>query len=831
MFVQKLHENWKMRILSAKPEAGIPNAADIAQTVKDFIPAVVPGSVYNDLLRNKKMDDPFWRDNEDKSLALMENEFEYLGHFTLMPELLTCDKILLRCDGLDTLADIYLNDTLIAKTDNMHRTWEFDVKEKLVQGENVLRILFHSPTGFIREAFIKLKTDGSPHGLMGFPQIRKAHCMFGWDWGPRLPDAGIWKDIQLLGIHTARIDEVYITQEHQKNSAALLFAVKPAYTGPVWREPEKLDYTVIITDPRGMAKTFENSPKKITVENPELWWPNGLGAQPLYTVKVILFHQGKELDSWERRIGLRTMTVQRKKDEWGEGFAHEVNGVTFFAFGADYIPEDNVFPRITPERTRKLLEQCVAANFNVVRVWGGGFYPFDFFYDICDELGLVVWEDLMFSCGIYELTDGFDQSIRAEIIDNVKRIRHHASLGLWCGNNEMEQFIVAGRYDSTYKQRGDYIKMYEYIFPQLIKQHDPNTFYWPSSPSSGGSLDYPTDPNRGDVHYWDVWHRDKPFSDYRNYYFRYLSEFGFQAFPCLKTVESFTLPEDRNIFSYIMEKHQRNNAANGKIMNYLYQTFLYPTDFDTLLYASQLLQAEAIKYGVEHLRRNRGRCMGTVYWQLNDIWPVASWASIDYHFRWKALHYYAKRFFQPVMISCHEEGILTQNPNANGQPWRVIEKSFRLSVANEKRQDKSLVVKWEIRDKYAAVLREEKIALTIPALSSVWLDKVEVPDIAVNDEYLSYHLYDGSEEISEGTVIFSLPKYFHYEDPKLSCRVEGDTIIVSAESYAKSVEVLNMNQDIVLSDNYFDMNAGEKKLKIISGKPDEIKLRSVFDIR
>jgi beta-mannosidase len=298
-------------------------------------------------------------------------------------------------------------------------------------------------------------------------------------------------------------------------------------------------------------------------------------------------------------------------------------------------------------------------------------------------------------------------------------------------------------------------------------------------------------------------------------------------------VESFTLPEDRNIFSYIMEKHQRNNAANGKIMNYLYQTFLYPNNFDTLLYASQLLQAEAIKYGVEHFRRNRGRCMGAIYWQLNDIWPVASWASIDYFGRWKALHYFAKRFFRPVMISCHEEGILTQDQNVNAQPQvkAAIEKSLRLSAANESREDRKLTVKWEIRDSAATVLKEKSAAVKVPALTSVWLDKVAVPNIAINDEYLSYHLYDGAELLSEGTVIFSLPKYFHYQDPKLRCTVAGDTITVKAAAYAKSVEILNKDQDIVLSDNYFDMDAGEKTVRIISGKATGIKLRSVFDIR
>jgi beta-mannosidase len=298
-------------------------------------------------------------------------------------------------------------------------------------------------------------------------------------------------------------------------------------------------------------------------------------------------------------------------------------------------------------------------------------------------------------------------------------------------------------------------------------------------------------------------------------------------------VESFTLPEDRNIFSYIMERHQRNGAANGKIMGFMYQFFPYPNNFDTLLYASQLLQAEAIKYGVEHFRRNRGRCMGTIYWQLNDCWPVASWSSIDYFSRWKALHYYAKRFYQPLMISCHEEGIFTQNPNVNCQPQlkAAIEKSFRLCVANETREDRKLVVKWEIRDKKAKILKEKNIPVKVPAFSSLWLDKVEVPDIAQNDEYLSYHLCDGGTVISEGTVLFSVPKFFHWGDPKLSYTISGDTVKIKAMAYAKSVEIQNKNQDLVLSDNYFDMNGGEKQIKIISGKAGKLKLRSVWDIK
>jgi beta-mannosidase len=813
MIEQALHENWRMRKVSEK----------------DWFPAKVPGSVYSDLLACGKMDDPYWRDNEDKVFALMENDWEYTTNFNVDPKILECARIILRFEGLDTLADVFLNNSLLGKADNMHRIWEFEAAKKIQKGENSLKVVFHSPNKFVRDAYKKIRTDGSSDCLDGFPQLRKAHCQFGWDWGPRLPDAGIWRPVTLLGVDTARIDSVYITQQHKKNAVDLGINLELCEGAP----GTGLSWTVYITDPKGKTSKYEEAPKKITITKPELWWPHGYGSQPLYTVKLVLFYKGREIDSWERRYGLRTMTMHRQKDKWGESFAHKVNGVRIFAMGADYIPEDNIRGRITPERTGKLLEQCTAANFNAVRVWGGGYYPDDFFYNICDELGLIVWQDFMFACAVYELTGEFDQNIQAELRDNIKRIRHHPSLGLWCGNNEMEMFVDGMTWVSTLKQKADYIKMYEYIFPKILKSLDPQTFYWPASPSSGGSFDKPNDPDRGDVHYWDVWHGNKPFSDYRNYYFRYASEFGFQSFPGLKTVETFTLPQDRNVFSYIMERHQRNNAANGKIMNYMYQTYLYPNSFPVLLYASQLLQAEAIKYGVEHFRRNRGRCMGAIYWQLNDIWPVTSWASIDYCFRWKALHYFAKRFFRPLMISCHEEGILTQNPNANHQPQikEKIEKSFRLNVANETMEDKKLTVKWEIREKTAKVLKDKTVSVKVPALSSLWLEKVMVNDIKIDDEYLSYHLYEGTSLVSGGTVIFSLPKFFHWQDPLLACKVKGDEITVNAGAYAKSVEILNKNEDLVLSDNYFDMNGGTKTVKIISGKSDGLKLRSVYDIQ
>ena len=458
-----------------------------------------------------------------------------------------------------------------------------------------------------------------------------------------------------------------------------------------------------------------------------------------------------------------------------------------------------------------------------IRVWGGGYYPSDWFYDICDELGLMVWQDFMFACAVYELTPEFEANIRQEFIENVKRLRHHASLGLWCGNNEMEQFVFErNSWLTKPSEVKDYFLMFERIIPEIVHEYDPQTFYWPASPSSGGCLDEPNDPNRGDVHYWKVWHGNRPFTEYRKYFFRYLSEFGFQAFPSVKTIEQFTdNEEDMNPFSYIMEKHQRQYSANGKIMGYMQQTYKYPNSFPTFVYASQLLQADGIRYGVEHFRRNRGRCMGAVYWQLNDCWPVISWSSVDYCGRLKALHYYAKRFFAPLMISCEEQGMMSSEANMNREHF-VFEKSIRLNVANETMQDQNVTVRWALRDPGAAVLESGEQELTVPALTSTWLDKVEFPDADIFSHYVSYELICDGKVVSEGTV---------NEDPELTCRVEGDEIVVSAKAYAKSVEILNENEDLVLEDNYFDLNANEKRVKVISGSTENLRLRSVYDIR
>lgn len=771
----------------------------------EWLKAAVPGSVFNDLLNAGRIEDPFYRDNEDFAREIASHDYEYVRNFDIGKDMLAHEKIMLRCEGLDTLVAVSINSRLVAETDNMHRTYEFDVKGLLREGSNSIRVELRSPVAYIEKKHAENPLWGASEAMAGFPHIRKAHCMFGWDWGPQIPDAGIWRSISIQGFAGDRLADVYITQKHESGKVELdvRVALERATAKP-------LDVKVAFVKPDGgvicknitTVGALENI--KLTVDVPELWWPNGFGGQPLYGAEIEVYDGGMLLDKRDMKIGLRTMEVRRNKDQWGESFEFAVNGVSIFMMGADYIPEDNLLSRCSPERTEKLIKDCIGANFNCIRVWGGGHYPEDWFYDLCDVHGLVVWQDFMFACAAYDLTGDFERNIAKEAEDNVKRLRHHASLGIWCGNNEMETAWAHWNFPKTDKLRADYVKMFEELLPAVVEKHDPATFYWPSSPSSGGGFADPNGEGRGDAHYWDVWHGLKPFTDYRKLFFRFVSEFGFQSFPGLKTVESFTLPEDRNIFSRVMEKHQKNGSANGKILYYLSENFKYPKDFEALLYTSQLLQAEAIKYGVEHWRRNRGRCMGAIYWQLNDCWPVASWASVDCFGRWKALHYFAKKFFAPVLLSACDEGL-----------------KVSLHVTNESMVVYEGTVKWKLRSNDSSILREGEAAVRVDALSSAAGVELDFESILAEEKlqrktYLEYGLYTDGLCISDGTVLFVKAKHFEFLDPHIAVRVEdaGDEyrLEVFAQAFAKYVGLDLSDADGIFSDNYFDVSAGAKKL-------------------
>lgn len=818
MIKYELNANWQMHRADRGP----------------WYPAAVPGSVYGDLMNAGVMDDPFRGDNEDRALALMDEDYEYVCTFRTEQEWEDEDYAVLRFEGIDTVADIVFNGEVLDSVKNMHRVYEYDIKELLAPAgmDNELKIYFYSPNRYIQEAYEESPTEGSGDAMPGFVHLRKAHCMFGWDWGAHLPDAGIWRPVYLLAYSACRIKDVFVRQQHLDGEVQLSLAVGVECESPA--AAEHIHTHVEITDPDGRTGCMpvDHDEDIIAIENPKLWWPRGYGEQPLYTVTVWLADDDDtELDCSVTRIGLRTLTVDTSPDEYGNEFAFAVNGVKIFAMGADYIPEDHLLGRITPDTTRQLLMRAARANYNCIRVWGGGYYPDDWFYDACDELGLIVWQDFMFACASYDLTEDFEEEIEEEFSDNIIRLRNHASLGLLCGNNECETFTKSREWTSKQSEVHDYIVIFERILPKMVKMLAPQTFYWPSSPSSGGTFDDPDSECRGDRHYWGVWHGNEPFCAYREHTPRFMSEFGFQSFPALSTIKERITdnPSDLNIFSEVMERHQRNGAANGKIMNYMQQMYRYPTSFDMLIYASQLLQAEAVQMCIEHLRRHRGQCMGVIVWQLNDCWPVASWSSIDYTGRLKALHYYEKRAFSPILISCETQGFMESRKTINKYP-ADYEKSMRLAVTNETTEPQVVTLSWEIRDALGKAKGSHVESFTVPAQSVHWLDKADLSYLREKDEYISYSASVNGEVVSRGTSILSVPKYFHYADPKLEASVSGDEITVTARAYAHAVEIQNETEDLVLSDNYFDMNAGTVTVKVLEGKTEGIRLRSVYDI-
>lgn len=802
----------------------------------ETLPAKVPGSVCADLLANGRMEDPFYRDNEAAALEVLHRDFTYKRSFCVDEKELACQRAELVFYGLDTIAEVSLNGRQILFADDMHRTWRVDVKDTLRAGENRLEIHFISPAAWAEKQHAEHPVYQTRDTINGFEQVRKAHCMYGWDWGPQLPDMGIFRPVELHVWDEARIRDCYVRQNHENGRVRLRLEVELETVLPAQRT-----LRACLTAPDGKTWSAqaqlggEKGMLELEVCEPQLWWPNGYGSQPLYTLEVELWGRQARLDGWKRRIGLRTLTMNTQPDQWGQKFEVEVNGVSIFAMGANYIPQDNLLSRVTEKTTRRLLTQCVKANYNMIRVWGGGYFQNDEFYDLCDEMGLLVWQDLLFACAVYRLTDRFVENIVAETRDNIRRLRHHACIALWCGNNELEWGWSGwdmGFGNDPY-DRANYIKQFEWILPQTARECDPDRFYWLASPSSGGSFDDPNDQNRGDVHYWDVWHRLKPFIEYRKYYFRFCSEFGFQSFPSMKTIESFTLPEDRNIFSDVMECHQKNGSANGLILRYMSDTFLYPSRLDTLVYGSQVLQAEAIKYGVEHWRANRGRCMGALYWQVNDCWPVASWSSIDYYGRWKPLHYYAKKFYGPILCSAIEEG-----------------DQVSLVVCSEKMQPQPCWVDWQLRTADGQLLAQDKAELQAPALGAAEAARVDcapwLADKARRQSvYLAYQVYIEGRMVYDSTLLFAKPKHFRFEKPSIRIAAEEKadrfTVTLTSDKYAKYVWMDSPEFDFVAQDNCVDLLPGQPRSidifkedlpqGVTAEQLENLKLLSAYDIR
>ena len=770
----------------------------------EWMPATVPGGVHTDLLALGKIPDPFVADNEKQVQWIGDTDWEYRTTFNASSEILKEAKQFLVCDGLDTLAEVSLNGQLLGKTDNMYRQWKWDVTGALKSGENEISILFRGPVVYVTARQKEKYLRNAGESISGGSHLRKAPCHFGWDWGPKLPPIGVWKDIRLEGYSTARLADVHVRQKHEDGKVT----VSATAQVESWNKGS-LSVTMTLVAPDGSQRTTrvevaDKTVASIGVDDPQLWWPNGYGKQDLYQLQVTLENGKSTLDSRTYQIGLRTIELKQEPDEWGESFTFVVNGVPVFAKGSDWIPADSFPTRVTDSMLEYLIKSAVDAHMNMLRVWGGGLYESESFYDLCDRYGMLVWQDFTFACGVYPEDDAFAENVRREAIENVRRLRHRASLALWCGNNEMEQGWADWKWNdpqdiANQQLKAGYDRMFHHLLPAVVAGEDPDTVYWPSSASSGIPFAEPNGMQRGDMHYWDVWHGRKPFTAYRTQFPRFMSEFGFQALPPYKTVQTYAAPEDQNMTSYIMEHHQRSRSGNGLMIGQMTDTFRMPNNFESLVYLSMLLQAEGIRYGVEHWRRHRNRVSGTLIWQLNDCWPVASWASLDYFGRWKALHYAAKRFYAPVLLSVEDDGM-----------------RMSIHVTSDLTQEWSGLVRWRLEGVDGKVILSNEHRVTAKPLADTAIASFDFADKVSDNNKRNLvfvaELYQGDEKIATSVSCFAPIKHLALINPNLKVDValNGNTLTfnVSAKSLARFVELALDGVDVVFSDNYFDVPAG-----------------------
>ncbi|HEY4203307.1 MAG TPA: glycoside hydrolase family 2 protein [Devosiaceae bacterium] len=618
-------------------------------------PITLPGDVHTALLAGNEIPDPYFADNEQAVMWVNHTPWTVEGRFTVARSDID-GYLTLTLAEIDCIATVFLNGEEIAHTQNAFVRYDLDVTGKVHEGDNTLRLEFAVTRDVARaraEAHpfpIPFTNNYLTNGLVGVHMnfVRKAACHAGWDWGICLMPTGVYGRMSLRRSKLARQESVEVVQAHGKNAVELSIKTRVfAFAeGSV-----ELRHTIdgqTIADKVAVRAGDNVFTHNVTIQNPRLWWPSGQGSQPLYALTTML-----DGEVTERNLGLRQLEWVVEKDEIDHCFKVRVNGRDVTMMGANWIPADAIPSRITREVVRDLLESAKAANMNMIRIWGGGQYEPDFFYEICDELGILIWHDFMFSCMSYPSNREFLADIRNEITQQIRRLSHHASIALWCGDNEVIGSLTW--YPETRANPERYVANYDRLNSMLgniVEDEDPGRRFWPSSPSLG-YMDFSDgwhSDTRGDLHFWSVWHEAKPFEHYRDVNPRFASEFGFQSFTSMNVIETFTRPEDRNPSSPVMESHQRNTGGNARILETMARYFRFPSSFENMVFLSQIQQGLAIKTAIEYWRSTKPRCMGTLYWQINDTYPVASWASLDYGGQWKLLHYMARRFFLPLNV-------------------------------------------------------------------------------------------------------------------------------------------------------------------------------------
>ena len=801
----RLHDSWKFR-----------NVAN-----EQWMPASVPGCVHTDLLENQVIGDPFYRLNEQNLQWIDKTDWEYRTNFRAPANLLKKENIEIVFKGLDTYADVYLNGNLILKADNMFREWKVNITSIIHAGDNELKVYFHSPIKFGLAKHDSLgytipvsDNDQSVLGGTGNKRVsiftRKAGYHFGWDWGPRLVTSGIWKDIILRGWNDASIENLYVHQDSiTEESALLTVSCDMVVTGE-----GQLSLQVTADGSQVLSKDLTLSPgshrlsEKIIIKNPELWWPNGLGNQKMYNINVKVLRGSTILSEANTRIGLRTVKVVQEPDSAGKSFMFVVNGHPVFMKGANYIPQDVFLNKVTPDRYEHIVGSAAETHMNMLRVWGGGIYEKDLFYDLCDDKGILVWQDFMFACAMFPGDSAFLENVRQEAADNVRRLRNHPSIALWCGNNEcLSAWYMWGWKDTVMARQGKevadiiwkaYDDTYHHILPGVVAEYDPGRFYWSSSSCAG--MGEPENRVACDVHYWGVWWGKAPFTTYRTLTARFMSEYGFQSFPELNSIKKFALEEDWDIYSEVMKSHQRSSIGNGTIEYYMLQDYKKPKDFPMFLYVGQLLQAEGTRVAMEGHRKTMPYCMGSLFWQIDDCWPVASWSTIDYYGNWKAQQYFARKAYSDILIS----------PQIDKEQLSVYIVSDRLED-KEGVMDLSLLdfdgnIYWTKSENMVISANSSHIAFSSP-------ERELISDLSMKNRLLLYCelTVDGSK-YSENILYFIPVKDLVLPEPKITWTAtpgeNGYKLTISTDKLAKNIYCSLVDGDAVFSDNYFDLLPG-----------------------
>jgi beta-mannosidase len=835
--------------LSQVNEMNLNGGWSFSQLGKDnWLPAMVPGCVHTDLLSNKLIQDPFYRTNEKEQQWIDKEDWVYRKTFLADSDLCSMQKIELSFKGLDTYADVYLNDSLVLKADNMFREWNPDIKRKIKYGKNELRIIFHSPIKIGLQKYDALgyiipvsDNDQSENGGVGKKRVsiftRKAGYHFGWDWGPRFVTSGIWRNVSLLAWNNAIIRDLFIRQKVRTTDKAELNALITIEAASACRSELILSINgkVAINENVNLKAGINNLNLPLSIDKPELWWPNGFGKQTLYTFKAQLGQLStantKVLASIaETKIGLRQIELIQKPDSVGKSFGFRINGKDIFIKGANYIPQDNFLNRVTPERYEHILQSAADANMNMLRVWGGGIYENDLFYDLCDEKGLLVWQDFMFACAMFPGDDAFLENVRQEANDNIKRLRNHPSIAIWCGNNEcLSAWYQWGYKDSVPKLEGQAVadkiwKAYEDNFhrllPSLVQELDPEREYWCSSPAAGFNI--PSNWTSGDYHYWGVWWAKDPFSDYYKKIGRFMSEYGFQSFPEMKTVKYYTIPSDWNIYSDVMKAHQRSSIGNVTIEEYMLRDYKKPRDFQAYLYLGQVLQAEGTKIAMEGHRRARPYCQGTMFWQIDDCWPVASWSTIDYFGRWKAQQYYAVKAYAPVLVS----------PVLDDGKLKIFVCSDRFESFHAK-------LSIQVCNMAGKPIWKKEQDITVAENASKIMNEISANEILSKEDpsqlYAYVSLTENGKLLSDNLLLFKEPKDVNLPKPAIKVSVtdfkEGYKIGLTSDKLSLSTYLYNDETEGFFDDNYFTLLPGVTKEVLFKTKAKDSSFAKNLKVR